>query len=62
MRRALAPYLAVLVAQTIAFGGQQTLNSLQVQQITDSVVLVEALGGGWDRSQLPALGRFSRSR
>jgi outer membrane protein TolC len=32
---------------------QQILNTLQVQQITSAVALVEALGGGWDRSQLP---------
>jgi outer membrane protein TolC len=32
---------------------EQTLNGLQVQQMTSAVALVEALGGGWDRSQLP---------
>jgi outer membrane protein TolC len=32
---------------------QQTLNALQIQQMTSAVALVEALGGGWDRSQLP---------
>jgi NodT family efflux transporter outer membrane factor (OMF) lipoprotein len=47
------PYLDVLVAQTTVLADQQTLNSLQVQQMTYAVALVEALGGGWDRSQLP---------
>jgi NodT family efflux transporter outer membrane factor (OMF) lipoprotein len=47
------PYINVLVAQTTLLNDQQTLNSLQVQQMVSSVALVEALGGGWDRSQLP---------
>jgi outer membrane protein TolC len=29
------------------------LNNLQVQEMTASVQLIAALGGGWDRSQLP---------
>lgn len=48
------PYLDVLIAQTTVLADQQTLNSLQVQQMTYAVALVEALGGGWDRSQLPS--------
>jgi len=47
------PYIDVLIAQTTVLTDQQTLNGLQVQQMTSSVALVEALGGGWDRSQLP---------
>jgi len=48
------PYIDVLIAQTTVLADQQTLNSLQVQQMTSAVALVEALGGGWDRSQLPS--------
>ncbi len=33
---------------------QQTLNALQVEQMTYAVALVQALGGGWDSSQLPS--------
>ncbi|MFZ0136904.1 MAG: efflux transporter outer membrane subunit [Candidatus Sulfotelmatobacter sp.] len=47
------PYLDVLIAQTTVLADQQTLNNLQVQRMTYAVALVEALGGGWDRSQLP---------
>ena len=47
------PYIDVLVAQTTVLADQQTLNGLQVQQMTYAVTLVESLGGGWDRSQLP---------
>jgi NodT family efflux transporter outer membrane factor (OMF) lipoprotein len=48
------PYIDVLVAQTTVLADQQTLNGLQVQQMTSAVALVQALGGGWDRSQLPS--------
>jgi NodT family efflux transporter outer membrane factor (OMF) lipoprotein len=47
------PYLDVLIAQTAVLADQQTVNNLQVQEMTASVALIEALGGGWDRSQLP---------
>jgi len=48
------PYLNVLIAQNTVLADQQTLNNLQVQEMTFAVALVEALGGGWDRSQLPS--------
>src|SRR5580700_2264564 len=48
------PYIDVLIAQTTVLSDQQVLNALQVQQMTSAVALVEALGGGWDRSQLPS--------
>ncbi|MGO9167372.1 MAG: efflux transporter outer membrane subunit [Candidatus Sulfotelmatobacter sp.] len=48
------PYVDVLIAQTTVLADQQTQNALQVEQMTYAVALVEALGGGWDRSQLPS--------
>jgi NodT family efflux transporter outer membrane factor (OMF) lipoprotein len=48
------PYVDVLIAQTTVLADQQTLNALQVEQMTYAVALVGALGGGWDRSQLPS--------
>src|SRR5271167_1967920 len=47
------PYINVLTAQTTLLADEQTLNGLKVQEITSAVALIEALGGGWDRSQLP---------
>ncbi len=47
------PYADVLIAQTTVLADQQILNNLQVEQMAYAVALVEALGGGWDRSQLP---------
>jgi NodT family efflux transporter outer membrane factor (OMF) lipoprotein len=48
------PYVDVLIAQTTLLSNEQTLNNLQVQEMASAVALVEALGGGWDRSQLPS--------
>ena len=48
------PYVNVLIAQTTLLSAQQTLNNLHVQEMTSAVALIEALGGGWDRSQLPS--------
>jgi NodT family efflux transporter outer membrane factor (OMF) lipoprotein len=47
------PYIDVISAQTTLLGSQEALNSLQVEEMTSAVQLVQALGGGWDRSQLP---------
>ena len=49
------PYLNVITAQTTLFGNQQTDVNLRIQQITASVQLVEAIGGGWDASLLPSV-------
>ena len=46
-------YLNVFVAQTALFSDQQAMITLRVQQMTDSVQLIEALGGGWDSKLLP---------
>jgi NodT family efflux transporter outer membrane factor (OMF) lipoprotein len=48
------PYIDVMTAQTTLLGDQQTLASLQVQESVASVELIQALGGGWDVSQLPS--------
>jgi outer membrane protein TolC len=45
--------VTVVVAQTALLNNQTELNTLHVQEMLSSVQLVEALGGGWDRSQLP---------
>ncbi|MGO9437575.1 MAG: efflux transporter outer membrane subunit [Terracidiphilus sp.] len=46
------PYVDVVTAQTTLLSNQVTLNSIQVQEMLSAVQLVQALGGGWDRSQL----------
>ena len=54
------PYLNVLTAQTTVLSDQQTLVTLQIDQMVAAVNLVEALGGGWDRSQLPTPSQVSQ--
>jgi NodT family efflux transporter outer membrane factor (OMF) lipoprotein len=53
-------YLNVLVAQTTLLSDQQQLASLRIQAMTASVQLIEALGGGWDRTQLPSPAQVSQ--
>ena len=52
-------YLNVLVAQTTLLSDQQQLATLRIQAMTSSVQLIEALGGGWDVSQLPTPAQVS---
>ena len=54
------PYINVVIAQTTLLADQQTLAGLHVQEMTASVQLIEALGGGWDRSQLPTPSQVSQ--
>ncbi|MGP8020291.1 MAG: efflux transporter outer membrane subunit [Limisphaerales bacterium] len=46
-------YLNVITAQTTLLANRQTLTNLRTQQMTAAVQLIEALGGGWNVSQLP---------
>jgi NodT family efflux transporter outer membrane factor (OMF) lipoprotein len=43
-------YLDVLTAQTALLSNQRTAMNLRMQQMTASVQLIKALGGGWDVS------------
>jgi NodT family efflux transporter outer membrane factor (OMF) lipoprotein len=54
------PYIDVVTAQTTLLSDQQTLTSIRIQQMAASVQLIEALGGGWDRSQLPTPAQVSK--
>jgi outer membrane protein TolC len=53
------PYLNVLIAQTALVSNRETAVNLRIQQMTASVGLIEALGGGWDASQLPSPGQLT---
>jgi NodT family efflux transporter outer membrane factor (OMF) lipoprotein len=52
-RAGIDPYLNVITAQTTLLSNQQTAVTLRRQQMTSSVQLVEALGGGWSVSDPP---------
>jgi len=53
-RAGIDPYLNVITAQTTLLTNQQTAVNLHSEQMTASVQLIEALGGGWDAAQLPS--------
>jgi NodT family efflux transporter outer membrane factor (OMF) lipoprotein len=53
------PYLNLLTTQTALLQSRQALVNLQMQQMSRAVQLIEALGGGWDRSQLPTPAQVS---
>ncbi len=47
-------YLNVLVAQTAELSNELTAIGIQGRRMVASVLLIKALGGGWDASSLPA--------
>lgn len=47
-------YLNVITAQATLLTNQRTLLALRTQQMTASVQLIKALGGGWNASELPS--------
>ena len=55
----LDPYLDVLIAQDTLLGDQQTLVTLRVSEMTAAVELIQALGGGWAVTQLPAASQVT---
>jgi NodT family efflux transporter outer membrane factor (OMF) lipoprotein len=55
------PYIDVVTLQNTVLSNQQTVYSLQIEQMTGTVQLVEALGGGWDTSQLPTPRQVSQT-
>jgi NodT family efflux transporter outer membrane factor (OMF) lipoprotein len=51
----LVSYLDVVTAQQNLLTNEQQLVSIQGQRLTTSVLLIKALGGGWDASSLEAV-------
>ena len=51
----LDPYVDLMLQQVALLSAQQQLVSLRTQHLTAAVALVVALGGGWDRAQLPTV-------
>jgi len=58
----LDPYLNVINAQVSVLSYQQALVTLQTQQKIASLQLIEALGGGWESTQLPSVKQVGRER
>lgn len=49
----LADYLIVITAQTVALNNQLTEVNIQTRRMSASVLLIKAMGGGWNANQLP---------
>lgn len=46
-------YTTVVTQQVTSLNNQQTALNIQQQQMVDSVLLIQNLGGGWDNKRLP---------
>ncbi|MBW4038116.1 MAG: efflux transporter outer membrane subunit [Acidobacteria bacterium] len=57
----LDPYINVMIAEDTLLGDQQLQVTLQIQDITTAVQLVESLGGGWNVAQLPKASAIASS-
>jgi NodT family efflux transporter outer membrane factor (OMF) lipoprotein len=55
------PFLSVVIAQNTLLANQQTLVNTQVSEMTSAVQLILALGGGWDKLQLPTPEQVTKS-
>ena len=53
-RAGTADYLAVIVLQATLLQAERQEIDILTRRLTASVLLIEALGGGWDTSQLPS--------
>jgi NodT family efflux transporter outer membrane factor (OMF) lipoprotein len=51
-------YTNVVVAQTTALANAETAINIRQSRLLASVALIQALGGGWDASQLPGRDRI----
>lgn len=59
-RGGIVTYLQVISAQTVALANQQTAVNIWQRRMSASVLLIKALGGGWDSSRLPSPGDVTR--
>jgi outer membrane protein TolC len=53
-RGGIAIYIEVITAQNALLANQRTAIGIRTRRMTAGVLLVKALGGGWNVSQLPA--------
>jgi NodT family efflux transporter outer membrane factor (OMF) lipoprotein len=59
-RGGLTSYLTVITSQTAALQNQRTAVAIITRRMVASVSLIQALGGGWDDSQLPSAQALRR--
>jgi NodT family efflux transporter outer membrane factor (OMF) lipoprotein len=59
-RGGVSSYLEVIIAQNAALNNQRAAVSILSRRLAASVLLIKALGGGWDPASLPSLKTGSR--
>jgi NodT family efflux transporter outer membrane factor (OMF) lipoprotein len=60
-RGGVTTYLEVITAQATALGDERTAVQISGRRMVDSVLLIKALGGGWDAASLSAVKMESRA-
>jgi len=60
-RGGVATYLEVITAQSAALSDERTAVELSGRRMTDSVLLIKALGGGWSTASLPSAQSLAQS-
>ncbi len=55
-------YTAVVTAQALALSNEQTFITLEQSRLVASVLLVQALGGGWSASELPSKNSLQQNQ
>jgi outer membrane protein TolC len=53
------PYLDVMIALNTLLTNQLTEVTLRVSEMTASVQLIQALGGGWNSAEIPAASKIT---
>src|SRR6516225_8695290 len=57
----IVPYTNVIVANATALGNAETAVSIRQSRLVASAALIQALGGGWDVTQLPSRNRIEEN-
>ena len=60
-RGGVTTYLEVITAQTTALGNERTAVQISGRRMVDSVLLIKALGGGWNAASLSTVKMESRT-
>jgi outer membrane protein TolC len=55
-------YLQVITSQAAYLGAEETAVNLLARRMVSSVLLIQAMGGGWDNKNIPSASDLTQSR